>query len=268
MNITPQQHAFITGAASGIGNGIAHALSQRGVRVTIADIDAATLAAVQGSLPSNHACVALDVRDVESWQRAKTEAERAFGPVDILINNAGVGFDGRDIVDTGADDLAAVMAINVLGVQNGIATFGPGMRERALGHIVNTASVMGVLAGVPGMGAYSASKAAVVALSEALRGELAPHGIGVSVLCPGLVRSKLRENTVKLGGVMTPDIDQRYVSKLAEMDPLVAGEIVVQGISENLPYLLTHTHYLSAVGQRAASIHDSATAVTAAFKPE
>lgn len=268
MELKQGQHAFITGAASGIGYGIAQALAKRGINITIADIDQESLDAVEGTLSSPHLCVRLDVRDEGSWRKCQMLAEESFGPVDILINNAGIGFDGRDVVDTSAQSLSEVVAINLVGVQNGLTTVGASMRERGTGHIVNTASVMGVLPGVPGMGAYSASKAAVVALTEALRGELAAQGIGVSVLCPGLVTSRLRENTIKLGGVVAQTVDERYVSKCPEMAPVTAGEIVAQGITDNLPYLLTHGHYLPAVQGRADALSASANAAESMFRPE
>jgi len=203
MNIASARHALVTGGASGIGRGIADALARRGVAVTIADIDDAaiesTLADRTGVFRLVRGAV-LDVRDREGWRSVKQEAEDAFGPVDILVNNAGIGFNGTDFADLDPQVFDTVIDIDVTGVFNGVSTFAGDLRTRGRGHIVNTASVMGLTAGVPGRGVYSAAKAAVVAMSEALRAELAPHGVGVSVLCPGLVRSGLDDSTARLGG--------------------------------------------------------------------
>src|SRR5699024_4587493 len=117
----------------------------------------------------------------------------------ILVNNAGIGFNGRDVVDMDPETFDLIVAIDLTGVFNGVSAFGADMRARGGGHIVNTASVMGLTAGAPGRGAYSAAKSAVIAMSEALRAEMAPHGVGVSVLCPGLVKSNLDTNTTRLG---------------------------------------------------------------------
>jgi len=130
MQITAGQHAFITGGASGIGYGIAQALAKRDVNITIADIDQESLDTIQGSLSCQHIGLELDVRDVDSWRSCQKQAEAQFGPVDILINNAGIGFDGRDVVDTTAISLSQVLAINLLGVHNGLNVIGAAMRDQ------------------------------------------------------------------------------------------------------------------------------------------
>lgn len=256
MNIEECRHAFVTGGASGIGLGVAAALADRGISVTIADVDAEAAARAQASRPDRYFAVALDVRDRAAWMSAKTAAEQRFGPIDILVNNAGVSFDGLDIVDTPSEAFEQVLAINLMGVFNGVAVIGPDLRERRRGHIVNTASVMGLLPGLGGMGAYSASKSAVVAMSEALRAEMKPHGVGVSVLCPGLVTSNLRANTVKLGGVIR-NAERAAEARPTEMSARAAGEIVVHGVANDLPYLLTHAEHLDRVAQRVEAIRQS-----------
>jgi len=257
MEIQAGQHAFITGGASGIGLGIAQALAARGVVVTIADISTEARAEVEGSLPSDHLCVPLDVRDRNSWQAAYRAASGRFGAVDILINNAGISFDGDELVDIKPESFHQIVGINLEGVYNGLITIGPQMREQGFGHIINTASVMALVPGLARMGIYSATKAAVVALSEALRGEMAPYGVGVSVLCPGLVTSNLRANTVKLGGIIKTT-DRHANAKPTEMPAREAGELVVRGISENLPYILTHLNHLGHAEQRLLAIRASA----------
>lgn len=256
MEIKAKQHAFITGGASGIGLGIAQALAERGVHITVADINPDALKGLSADLPGVHLGLSLDVRDLEQWHRCKAEAESRFGAVDILVNNAGISFDGEDLADLHPDSFRQVLDINLQGMYNGLATFAANMRARRQGHIVNTASVMGLLPGLAGMGIYSASKSAVVALSEALRSEMAPHGVGVSVLCPGLVTSNLRENTVKLGGVVK-NATRKDSARKTEMSARQAGEIVACGIANDLPYLLTHPEHLDNMERRCAAVRES-----------
>jgi NAD(P)-dependent dehydrogenase (short-subunit alcohol dehydrogenase family) len=253
VEIALGQHAFITGGASGIGFGIAQAFSDLGLSVTLADIDSEALKRVEGTLPAEHQCVHLDVRDEAGWANARTAAEGRFGPVDILINNAGINYDGEPLTEVSSSSFMQVISINLLGVQNGVRCFGPSMQARGYGYIVNTASVMGLLQGVSGMGVYSASKAAVVALSEALRSELAPFGVGVSVLCPGFVKSNLTENTKKLGGRCANN-DRTAAAQSTQMPAREAGDLVVHGIRHELPYLLTHAHYLNYIDARTTAI--------------
>lgn len=255
MELSSARHAFITGGAGGIGLGIADALAGHDISVTVADIDQESLASVVAARAPEFRGVALDVRDRTSWAAAKKHAEDAFGPVDILVNNAGIGFNGRDVVDMDPETFDLIVAIDLTGVFNGVSAFGADMRARGGGHIVNTASVMGLTAGAPGRGAYSAAKSAVIAMSEALRAEMAPHGVGVSVLCPGLVKSNLDTNTTRLGG-QVEDVPHIKGTGNLGMEPATAGAHVVRGISRNLPYIITHPHYLDHVERRMGDIRD------------
>lgn len=261
MEISSARHAFVTGGASGIGLGIADALAGHGISVTVADIDANSLESVVATRPAGFRGVALDVRDRGNWATAKVEAEAAFGPVDILINNAGIGFNGRDVVDMDPETFDTIVAIDLVGVFNGVSAFGAEMRTRGRGHIVNTASIMGLTAGAPGRGAYSAAKSAVIAMSEALRAEMEPHGVGVSVLCPGLVMSNLDANTARLGG-QVEDVSHIKGTGNIGMEPETAGAIVVRGIARDLPYIITHPHYLEHVERRMEAVRASMDAAT------
>jgi NAD(P)-dependent dehydrogenase (short-subunit alcohol dehydrogenase family) len=253
MELSSARHAFITGGASGIGLGIAGALARRGIAITIADINQQALDAVVAERPRGFLGIALDIRDRKAWAQASSQAEAAFGPVDILINNAGIGFDGRELADTDPAVFEKVIAVDLIGVFNGVSAFGAAMRARKAGHIVNTASVMGLTAGAPTMGAYSVAKSGVVALSEALRAEMAPHGIGVSVLCPGFVASNLAETTARLGGEVK-DMRQLTGAGNVAMSAVTAGDIVARGISQNLAYIITHPQYLEHVEKRMTAI--------------
>ncbi|MFD6674607.1 SDR family oxidoreductase [Rhodococcus zopfii] len=266
VDLGSARHAFVTGGASGIGRGIVEALADAGVRVTIADIDRSGAETVAATRPGELAALELDVRDRAGWRAAKAQAEKRFGPVDILVNNAGIGFNGRDIADLDPEVFDRIIDIDLTGVFNGISTFAADLRVRGRGHIVNTASVMALTAGAPGRGAYSAAKSAVVAMSEALRQEMAPHGVGVSVLCPGLVRSNLDSTTARLGGQVEEVVHIKGDGSLG-MDPAEAGARVLDGITRDLPYILTHPHYLSHVDARMDALHRSFTEAEAAGAP-
>ena len=234
MNLSNANHAFITGGASGIGLGIADALVKRGVRVTIADINAEALAEVLATRGNALRGVLLDVRDRDQWQLAKTKAEEVFGPVDVLVNNAGIAPDGMELADSLPESFERIIGINFMGVYNGIVTFGGGIRAAGKGHILNVASMAGLSSDRPTAGAYSASKYAVVSMSETLRAEMVPHGIGVSLMCPGLVMTNLPENTARVVG------NAKARGKMpGGLDAGVAGEMAVRGIERGSFYILT-----------------------------
>lgn len=238
--------AFVTGGASGIGLAIATALVTEGARVMIADIDQAALGRAIDSLGSNAASFRLDVRDRDGWASAKQAVEGRFGPVDILVNNAGIGPDGHALADMDPVAFDRVIAIKLNGTFNGIATFGADMRARGLGHIVNTASMAGLTA-IACLGAYTAAKFAVVGLSEVLRAEMAPHGVGVSVLCPGLVRTNLGATTAAAGSDSAFPARQ---STDAGIDPAIVGALVIDGIRANSLHIVTHGDYRANVEKR------------------
>jgi NAD(P)-dependent dehydrogenase (short-subunit alcohol dehydrogenase family) len=185
--------AFVTGAASGIGLGIAGALAQAGVKVMLCDIEEAALAKAVEALKRTNA----DVDGVKADVSLKSELNAAadatiarYGKVHILVNNAGVGGGGPygTWTDSGWD---WTLGVNLIAVIRGIEIFGPLIeRHREGGHIVSTASIAGLVSS-GGAIPYNVSKYGVVALSEGLRGDLAGRGIGVSVLCPGFIRTQI-----------------------------------------------------------------------------
>ena len=187
--------AFITGGGSGVALGQAKVFAREGMQVVIADIrrdhlDQAMQFFNDQGLPVH--AIQLDITDREAYARAADETESVFGPVDLLCNTAGVSIFGP-IQDATYDDWDWIMNVNVGGVINGIRTFLPRMLARGQGgHIVNTAS-MSAFVPLPGTGVYNTSKYAVRGLSEALRLDLQPHGIGVSLLCPGAVNTNIHE---------------------------------------------------------------------------
>jgi NAD(P)-dependent dehydrogenase (short-subunit alcohol dehydrogenase family) len=230
--------AFVTGGASGIGLAITEALLAGGARVVIADWSPERLEAESARLGPSVLAHQLDVRDRAGWQRAKQVAEEAFGPVEILVNNAGVAPDQNDLVDMPPEHFDLLVGIMLVGMFNGVHTFGAGMRDRGDGHIVNTASMAGLMASAR-LGAYTSAKFGAVGLSEVLRAEMESHGVGVSVLCPGLVRTNLGGG----GGAMD-----------AGIDPSLVGAQVVEAIRRNELYIITHGEYGAVVADRAARI--------------
>jgi NAD(P)-dependent dehydrogenase (short-subunit alcohol dehydrogenase family) len=187
--------AFITGGGSGVALGQAKVFSREGMKVVIADIRQDHLDEAmeyfKGKGADAHP-IHLDITDREAYRAAADETEKVFGPVDLLCNTAGVSIFGP-VQDATYDDWDWIMNVNVGGVINGIRTFLPRMLERGQGgHIVNTAS-MSAFVPLPGTGVYNTSKYAVRGLSEALRLDLEPHGIGVSLLCPGAVNTNIHE---------------------------------------------------------------------------
>jgi NAD(P)-dependent dehydrogenase (short-subunit alcohol dehydrogenase family) len=249
MKLAEARHAFVTGGASGIGLAIAEALAARGVPVTVADVDAEALAAATagGSLRG----VELDTRDRPGWARAKAEAEAALGPVDLLVLNAGIAPDGKDLADMAPESFDRVVAVNLVGTFNGISAFGAEMRARGRGHVVTTASMSGMAVEWPGQGSYSAAKFGVVAMTEALRLEMAPHGVGVSCFCPGTTATNLMASTLRIGG----ELRDPEASLLGmPVQPADVAAKVLRGIEEDRPFILTHPERRPAVEQRFAAI--------------
>ena len=251
MDLSHARHAFVTGGASGLGLGIVDAMVRRGLRVTIADIDAETLGKVVAERGDKVRGAVLDTRDREGWQRAKAGAEAAFGPVDVLVNNAGIAPNGREFADMEPESFDRILAINLTGIANGVFAFAADMRARGKGHIVNTSSQAGLTASVPGVGAYAVAKFGVTALSEGLRQEMAPHGVGVTVLCPGYVSTNLAENTVKVGGEI-----RQYSAAMPESDvtPRDVGEMVASAIANDEAVVVTHKHVWRSMEPRLAAI--------------
>jgi NAD(P)-dependent dehydrogenase (short-subunit alcohol dehydrogenase family) len=262
--------AYVTGAASGIGFGIATALAQAGVKVMLCDIESETLDAAVARLSATNADVAgicADVSLKDNLQAAADATIARFGKVHIVVNNAGVGGGGS--YGSWQDGIWRwTLDVNVMSVVWGVEIFGPLLESHGEGgHIVSTASIAGLLSG---SGApYNVSKYGVVALSEGLRVELAPRGIGVSVLCPGIIRTAImdsdrnmqaRYGTEAPGLQLAGDTDQEAFMKdfrariEAGIDPLYVGELVREGIEEDWDYIFTDNEFEPLVEMRFAAI--------------
>ncbi|WP_419993027.1 SDR family oxidoreductase [Streptomyces boninensis] len=183
-----RQRVLITGAASGLGRAMAARFAAAGARVVLADIDTAAGQAAAGELAGAE-FLHLDVRDEAAWHAARDRVESEWGGLDVLVNNAGVSAAGR-IEAVSAADWEWITEINLLSVVRGCRTFVPLLKEQGSGHIVNVASMAGLI-NPPFMGSYNVTKAGVVALSETLRFELAPWSVGVTAVCPGFVPTNL-----------------------------------------------------------------------------
>ncbi len=259
--------AFVTGGASGIGLGIAQTLADAGARVVLADLrpdhlgKAKEAFAGRGQSASIHT-LQLDVTDRNAFASAADETERVFGKVQILVNNAGVGIEGPFKEATYADwDFG--LGVNLGGVVNGLQTFLPRMRALGQGgHVVNTASLAALVMMPAHLAIYAAGKAAVVALSEAIRGDLAGERIGVTVLCPGPVKTNIHElaknrperfaanaafqaAAQRLGG--------RATSQLW-MEPAEVGARILKAIHNDELYVITHGEWRPAVIARHEAI--------------
>lgn len=268
MDLT-NRTAFVTGGASGIGLALGQALAEAGMKVMLADIEGDALTASLARLRAMGLDVrgtTCDVADPAGVERAAQETFAAFGKVHVLCNNAGVGSSGMGANNIALDTWRWVLDVNLMGVVHGVRSFLPHMRAHGEGgHIVNTASMAGML-GALGFSPYTASKFAVVGLSEGLAVELKSHGIGVTVLCPGFVRTRIsdsgRNRPERYGP--SPALDPaspagafaatvaRYVE--AGIEPSVVAARVVAAIRAGDLYVLTHPEMRPDLEKRFTSI--------------
>ena len=269
MKLQAGQVAVVTGAASGIGLGLAEALADRGLTVVLADVEAGALEAARGSLADRgfdihaHACDVADASAVD--ELARTVIARC-GKVDLLINNAGVGGRLGPLWDSQPGDWAWTFGVNVFGVAHGVRSFLPAMLQRRAGHVVNVASLAGLTA-PPFLGPYVASKHAVVSLSESLAAELAMAGspIRVSVVCPGHVQSRIAESDRNRPAALAadsrtaPDVLARiragFAAALGEAMPAAdLASRVLAGIERDTFLILTHPELNVQVRARLATV--------------
>jgi NAD(P)-dependent dehydrogenase (short-subunit alcohol dehydrogenase family) len=224
--------AFVTGGASGIGAALATKLVDGGAEVWIADrqIGAAQELAqrLDGGGAKAHA-IELDVRSYSSFERAVAEVVQQSGRIDYLFNNAGIGVSG-EVDSYTLDDWNDVFDVNLRGVVHGIQAVYPIMIRQHSGHIVNTASMAGLVAS-PGLGSYTATKHAVVGISKALRVEAERHGVQVSVFCPGVIRTPIMTGG-KYGRMNISDekVLKKFWERLRPMAPEVFAERALRAV--------------------------------------
>jgi NAD(P)-dependent dehydrogenase (short-subunit alcohol dehydrogenase family) len=257
---------FVTGGASGIGFALGRAFAEAGMKVMLADIEADALeTAVKSLHNSDVRGVACDVTDPASVERAAKASFKAFGNVHVVCNNAGVAAGGG-IDSISLDSWKWVLDVNLMGVLHGIRTFLPHIRAHGEGgHFVNTASMAGMVSGL-GFSPYHASKFAVVTMSEGLATQLKPLGIGVSVLCPGFVRTRIGESArnrpEQYGPAQTLDPASPAAALVAQiaqliesgLDPADVAAQVLKAIREDELYVFTHPEMRAEAKERFATI--------------
>lgn len=253
--------AFITGGASGIGFGMAHAFGRAGMNVVVADIDwdvARKAAEMLGKSQIKAVPIHCDVTLRSEVQRAALDAVAAFGKIHVVCNNAGVAVGGP-LGTVGDRDWDWIIDVNLKGVVYGLETFLPLIKSHGEGgHFVNTASMAGFVS-PPGMEPYTATKFAVVAMSEGWAPQLAALGIGMSVLCPGFVRTRIHESgrarQSRYGQRAEDTRSDEARTEAAKMvlggiDPDIVGERVVEAMRNDELYIFTHPEMKAAVEAR------------------
>jgi NAD(P)-dependent dehydrogenase (short-subunit alcohol dehydrogenase family) len=232
--------ALITGAASGIGKALTEGLSKRGCVVVAADRDLERAQEVAKTVQQQGRVATasgLDVRDLTRFQDTVSQTFETHGRLDFLFNNAGVG-GGGEVIDSAIEDWREVIEVNLFGVVHGVLAAYPLMRRQGFGHIVNTASMAGLIAS-PLTASYSTTKHAVVGLSKALRAEAACAGVRVSVLCPGAVRTPLLEGGMH--GILSREnlgeaerkAMREFFERLRPMEPSRFAEAALDAVARN-----------------------------------
>jgi NAD(P)-dependent dehydrogenase (short-subunit alcohol dehydrogenase family) len=229
--------AIVTGGASGIGRSLAKALVDKGCEVIIADLqgDLARKVAQEISTPktSVHA-VELDTRDFHAMERLVQNTVARTGRLDYMFNNAGIGMGG-DAISHSSEDWQNIISINLCGLINGVLSAYPVMVRQGFGHIVNTASIAGIIP-FAGMIGYTTTKHAVIGLSQSLRVEAALSGVRISVLCPGAVRTPILADGGKFGRILYDVKSEKILSiweKFRPMDPDEVASKALKAVAKN-----------------------------------
>ncbi|MFK7976056.1 MAG: SDR family NAD(P)-dependent oxidoreductase [Halioglobus sp.] len=258
--------AVISGGAEGIGLGLAKALGGHGMSIVVADINAQQLAKAQLALEQAGVPVLvceLDVASVAQWEEVTRQAIERFGKIHMLVNNAGVGGSPKPIGTSSEQDWRWILDVNLMGVVNGAQAVVPHITAHGEGGwIVNVASMAGFVS-LPAASAYSATKAAVVAMSECWRAELAPQGVKVSVLCPGFVKTRINlsqrnrpahyeeESVVSANPEMEKAMgDQMQAVIDAGASTELIARRVVEAMEQDEFYIITHPNFLPVVAHR------------------
>lgn len=255
----------VTGGASGIGLALARRFHAEGARLVVSDVDADALAeAVEtlGGPVAGIVGVRADVTSPRSMEELRAAALAAHGAVDVVCLNAGVVATGP-LLSTSLESWRWMLDVNVMGVVHGVAAFAPGLVAQGCGHVVVTASAGGVM-NAPGLGAYGATKHAVVGLAANLHDELAPLGVGVSVLCPGVIRTALFRGHARrprrLEGETHPDRETRALYDrlvAAAPGPDVVAEAALRAVLEERLFVLTGPEVGGLVMQRLRAVRDA-----------
>ncbi|MGD9365097.1 MAG: SDR family oxidoreductase [Desulfobacteraceae bacterium] len=229
--------AIVTGGASGIGRAISEVLVKRGCQVVIVDLQGDLAEEVASKLRLSNgkaSAVKADVTNYPAMERLIRETVERLGRIDYIFNNAGIGIGGH-VNHFDIEDWKYIVNVNLMGVINGVQAVYKVMIDQGFGHIVNTASIAGLMPS-PGMVGYSTTKYAVVGLSESLRSEAARFGVRVSVLCPGVIRTPILAGGGKFGRMLV-DIPSETVSRMWEslkpMPPAQFAEKALDALARN-----------------------------------
>jgi NAD(P)-dependent dehydrogenase (short-subunit alcohol dehydrogenase family) len=256
--------AVVTGAASGIGHAVAAAFAGAGTRVVLADIDTDRLTAACDELAGlGHDVVGVptDVSSEEDIERLAARTIERFGRVDVVHNNAGVVSSGL-VEEISLQSWRWVLAVDLWSIIHGARTFVPILKQQGSGHIVNTASTAGLQAS-PGIGPYNVAKFGVVGLSETLRLECEPHGVGVSVLCPGAVDTRIvdaERNRPATVPASTGPTAEQFTQRSGELlrteglPPTAVAAAVLDAVRTNRFWVLTHPGWYDVLDARTAGI--------------
>lgn len=262
--------ALISGGGEGIGLSIAEALGKEGMNIVIADIDQGNLDKASQRLREADVpvlAIKLDVADAAQWQDAVNQTINTFGKIHMLVNNAGVGGETGPLEGQQPDGWQWSLDVNLLGVVKGAQAVVPSIKAQGEGGwIVNVASMAG-MGGVPFGGAYTATKFAVVGLSEGWAMELAKSQIAVSVLCPGFVKTRIHESdrnrpdsdTSSLSMANINDKAREQSKQLVEngIDVSIVGERTVEALKAGEFYIFTHPNFQKSMQKRAKAIDDA-----------
>lgn len=267
MNQFAGKTAVISGGAEGIGLAIAKALGEQEMNIVLADIDAGNLEKASEELGRAGVpvlAVILDVAEEAQWQAVAKQAVERFGKIHMLVNNAGVGGGAGPIESQSSDTWNWALSVNLMGVVFGAKAIVPLIKEHGEGGwVVNVGSMAG-MGGVPYSGAYTATKSAVVALSESWAGELKGDGIDVSVLCPAFVQTRIydshRNRQARYQAIETEATDDSNVFGKAKaavqngIDASIVGKRLVEALRAGELYVFTHPNYRPVVQNRSKMI--------------
>jgi NAD(P)-dependent dehydrogenase (short-subunit alcohol dehydrogenase family) len=229
--------AIVTGGASGIGRALAEELAARGCEVVLIDLQidlAEQVASGIRTVGGKASAVKIDVTDFPTMEHGVQETLRRTGRLDYMFNNAGIVIGGY-LIQYSIEDWNRIIDVNLRGVVNGIQAAYKMMVAQGFGHIINTASMAGLMPG-PGNVAYTTTKHAVVGLSKSLRAEAAQLGVRVSVLCPGLIRTPILEEGGRYGKMLidiSPEEMRRLCEKLKPMSPNIFAKKVLNSVAKN-----------------------------------
>lgn len=262
--------AIITGGAEGIGFSIAKAMAAQGMNIVLGDIDTAQLAVAVQALEAQGTSVLgvqMDVTSITDWQNLVSQVQARFGNIHMLVNNAGVGGGAGTIEQIDETDWRWVVDVNLMGVVYGTQTLVPLIKQHGQGGwLINVASMAGMM-GVPYAGAYTATKVAVVGMSESWYEELKAYNIKVSVLCPAFVKTRinLSERNRQVNYQKDAEDSEQDAAMAAHMQKVIdngldvdiVGERVVEAIAAGELYIFTHPNYRKVLQQRFKAIDEA-----------